>query len=110
MDQSLNLVRWVSRMQPYRFKIKHIPGSSNIADSLLRLIGVCQATSQYEEEAEEFVRFVAVSAMPNAMTTWEVEEASAGDEELAELESVLMDAPETRWFINSIFHVVMSCV
>ncbi len=76
---------WVLRMQPYRFKIKHILGSSNIADSLSRLVGVCQATSQYEEEAEEYVRFVAVLAMPNAMATLEVEETSAGDKELAEV-------------------------
>ena len=34
-------------------------------------------------QAEEYVQFVAVSAMPSAMTTRQVEEASADDEELS---------------------------
>ena len=42
-------------------------------------------SSKHTPEADEYVRFVAVSATPNAMTTLEVEEASAEDEELAEV-------------------------
>ena len=77
--------RWVLRMQPYKFKVKYAPGSQNIADSLSRLVRDHQIGSGYEEEAEEYVRFVATTATPNAMTTREVEEASAQDEELVEV-------------------------
>ena len=57
----------------------------NIADSLSRLVGDNDVSSKPTPEAEEYVRFVAVSATRNAMTTREVEEASAEDEELAEV-------------------------
>ncbi len=73
-------------MQPYRFKIKHIPGSSNIADLLSRfnIEIVCQATSKYKE-ADEYTQFAAVQAMPNTTTTPEVEGTPAEDEELSEV-------------------------
>ena len=72
-------------MQPYKLKVKYAPGSQNVADSLSRLVRDHQIGSGYEEEAEEYVRFVATTATPNAMTTREVEEASAQDEELVEV-------------------------
>lgn len=72
-------------MQPYKFKVKYAPGSQNIADSLSRLVRDHQIGSGYEEEADEYVRFVATTATPNAMTTREVEEAPAQDEELVEV-------------------------
>ena len=77
--------RWVLRMQPCKFKVKYIPGPKNIADSLSRLVDDNDISSKHTPEAEEYVQFVAVSATPNAMTTREVEEASAEDEELAEV-------------------------
>ena len=67
------------------------PGSNNIADSLSRLVDDRQVCSSYEQEAEEYVRFVAVSATPNAITAREVEEASAKDEELAEVRKCIAE-------------------
>ena len=60
-------------MQPYKLKVKYAPGSQNVADSLSRLVQDHQIGSGYEEEAEEYVRFVATTATPNAMTTREFE-------------------------------------
>ena len=42
-------------------------------------------TTNHQHSAEEYVRFAAVSATPTALTTLEVEEASAVDEELKTL-------------------------
>ena len=56
--------RWVLRMQPHKFKVKYIPGRKNIADSLSRMVGDNDVSSKHTPEAEEYVRFVAVSAAP----------------------------------------------
>ena len=37
---------------------------------------------EHEHEAEQYIRFVAISAMPRTMNTRDVEEASATDDEL----------------------------
>ena len=74
--------RWVLRMQPYKFKVKYQPGPKNIADPLSRLVSSMGSGGKHSSQAEEYVCFVAVSATPSAMTTREVEEASADDEEL----------------------------
>ena len=76
--------RWVLRMQVFDYTIEYKPGSENIADSLSRL-SCCP--SQEEETtrnvAEEYVRFIAQTATPKAMTTGEVEEHSHRDAELS---------------------------
>ena len=74
--------RWVLGMQPYKFKVKHQLGPKNIADPLSRLVSSMETENKRSSQAEEYVRFVAVSATPSAMTTRDVEEASANDEEL----------------------------
>ncbi|KAJ8342657.1 hypothetical protein SKAU_G00325850 [Synaphobranchus kaupii] len=43
----------------------------------------------HEHKSDEYVRLVAVNATPNALTTREVEEASAGDEELREVRKAI---------------------
>ena len=75
--------RWVLRMQPYKFKVIYQPGPKNIADLLSRLVSREESGSKHSSQAEIYVRFVAISATPTAMTTREVEEASAEDEELS---------------------------
>ena len=76
--------RCVLRLQPYEFKVVYHPGKNNIADSLSRLIDVNKAQSN-STNTDEYVRFVTVNATPNAMTTKEVERASAEDAELKQL-------------------------
>ena len=59
------------------------PGPKNIADALSRLVTDEYGGGKHSSQAEQYVRFVAVSATPSAMTTCEVEKASAEDEELS---------------------------
>ena len=49
--------------------------------------------SKRQSQAEEYVRFVAVSATPSAMTTREVDEASAADEELSAVRQCINGKP-----------------
>ena len=68
--------------------MKYIPGKQNITDPLSRLSQLretVQPSKPPPNDAEEFVKFVAVSATPKAMTTREIERASAEDNELSEL-------------------------
>ena len=69
--------RWVLRLQPYDFQVIHIAGKYNIADPLSRLLGETAKKTTHGHGAEEYVRFVAVH---RALTTREVERASAEDE------------------------------
>ena len=85
--------RWILRLQPYKFQVKYLPGKQNIADPLSRLL---QANEQAESSSarkvsDEFVRFVAVTATPQAMTTREIEEASSEDREFVELRQCIKD-------------------
>ena len=57
--------RWVLRLQPYEFKVIHLPGKNNIADPLSRLLKVDMAQqSEFSVMAEERVRFVAINSTP----------------------------------------------
>ena len=80
---SARIERWVLRLQPYRLKVQYVPGKQNIADPLSRLgkgKGVCM-----NDDAEEFIRFVAETSTPAAMSVQEVEEESRLDPEISQL-------------------------
>ena len=84
--------RWILRLQPYKFQVKYLPGEQNIADPLSRLLHANRQaeSSSAHEVSDEFVRFVAVTATPQAMTTREIE-ASSEDRELMELRQHIKD-------------------
>lgn len=73
--------RWLLRMQPYTFTVRYIPGPKNIADSLSRLLRPESVPNQ-DNEADEYIKFVAREATPVAMTTKEIERESEHDPEL----------------------------
>ena len=81
--------RWVLILQPYDFSEIHRPGRENIADPLSRLLHGRVQPDNHQRCTEEYVRFVAVSATPTALTTREIEEASADDEELKEVRKAI---------------------
>ena len=85
--------RWILRMQPYKFTVRYQPGPKNIADPLSRLVNSKETGNKHSSQADEYVRFVAISATPSAMTTREVEEASADDEELSEVRKCINGKP-----------------
>ena len=88
---SARIERWVLRLEPYSFLL-YLPGHMNIADALSRLMKIEQA--QTRNVAQEYIRFVANTAASQAMTTEEIEDASAVDEEL---EYVRQSAETGNW-------------
>ena len=66
----------------------YTPGQSNIADPLSRLLKQDKVES-HPHGAEEYIRFAAISATSRALTTREVEETSAADEELEVLREAI---------------------
>jgi hypothetical protein len=80
------LERWVLRLQPYDFEVQYIPGKSNIADPLSRLISQTSGgTEKSHLEDLAFVRFIAINATPRALTTRELERESEVDPEVSEV-------------------------
>lgn len=78
---SARVERWALRLMPFKYTVRHVPSGQNIADCLSRLTKI-PTSSQCNNVREEYVRMLAISATPRAMTTREVERASAVDEEL----------------------------
>ena len=68
---------------PFKYTVRHVPSGQKIADCLNRLTKLPVSTR--DAATEEYVRMVAVNATPRAMTTREIERASAEDEELTEV-------------------------
>ena len=84
---SARIERWVLRLQPYRYRVKYVPGKTNIADSLSRLVNAedVKQTKSSEVTDDDYIRFVALSAVPKSMTVQEIERASDEDSELSEV-------------------------
>lgn len=66
---------------PFKYTVRCVPSGQNIADCLSRLAKV-PTSSQCNNMSKECVRMLAISATPRAMTTKEIERASAEDKEL----------------------------
>ena len=82
--------RWLLRMQLYKYKVRYIKGSRNIADTLSRLVTKTE-TNRESMQDREYIKFVAEQATPVAMTTKEIERASENDPELQDVRERLAD-------------------
>lgn len=83
---SAHIERCVLRLQPYTFKVRYIPGRTNIADPLSRLTMKCDTVTGCKRNvAEEYIRFVAEKAAPKAVSIREIERESDNDLELADV-------------------------
>ena len=80
---SARVERWVLRLMPFKYTVRHVPSGQNIADCLSRLTKI--PASARDGVTEEYVRMVAVNATTQAMTTREIERESAEDVELTEV-------------------------
>lgn len=99
--------RWVLRMMPYKYKVVHIPGTKNIADALSRLVKQSPPSDSLSKAAEDYVRFIAVEATPDALTPKEVEIASAQDEVFAEVRECIATGDWSKCSIKA-YSVVKS--
>lgn len=80
--------RWAMRLQSFRFKIIHIPGKVNIADSLSRLPSFKHCTT-YDCVGEASILAIMESAKPTALTIEEVSKHTTNDSTLAEVKEAL---------------------
>ena len=84
--------RWVLRLQSYDFVVKYRPGTENIAAALSRL---SMNTVQSTDDAEDYIRYVAKNAVPNAITIQEVEKESAKDPDLSMVRTCIL--ADSQW-------------
>ena len=79
---------WMLRLQPYRYKVIHIAGSKNIADSLSRLFN--ENVIKNDDSIDEYVNLIVKYATPIALTTREIEKASNADKKLRNLRNCIL--------------------
>ena len=93
----LRIERWGLRLQPYKFTILYKPGSENPSDYMSRHPpeDIISKTSQQQKIAEQFVKFVSHSSVPNAMQYDEIKNATARDKTL---QKVIELHNSGRWF------------
>lgn len=85
---SARIERWALRLQPYRFKIQYTPGTENRADFLSRLPLRNQPHIE-RSLAEEYLSYVVANAVPNALTLYQLQEASLADSTLKQVHACL---------------------
>ena len=88
---SARIERWVLRLQPYQYRVVHIAGKKNIADSLSRLVPENVTTNDSAFVTDnEYVKFIANNSTPIAMTTRDIERATGVDAELCNVRECIL--------------------
>ena len=80
--RQLRLARWALRLSTFDVEIKYQPGKDNPADYMSRHPGTTKSNSDIDKIAEEYIRLISSSATPVALTTQEIEVATAHDQTL----------------------------
>ena len=94
---SARIERWVLRMQPYDFKVVHIPGRDNMADALSRLLKNETESSSCDSD-DVYIRFVATHSVPAAMNIKDIELESSKDDELARVRDCVNNSRSMKDF------------
>ena len=84
---SARIERWVLRLQSYNFRVVYRSSRDNIADALSRLSQ--QQGPLSKNVAEEYVRFIAKQAAPQAISIQEIERESSKDPDLVAIRRVV---------------------
>lgn len=92
----LRIERWSLRLQPYELAIKYEPGCNNPADYMSRHpIQEIHVRSHEEKVAEQYVSFIAIESLPNAMSLSQVKDASERDRTI---QKAIEYARNGRWY------------
>ncbi|XP_062714940.1 uncharacterized protein K02A2.6-like [Aedes albopictus] len=80
---------WALRLQPYNFEVCSIPGETNVADALSRLVKQSQATESFDDKADEkhLLYYIDTGAMEICWN--EIELFSEDDQELTRVRSAI---------------------
>ena len=70
--------RWALCLQPYKFRMVHMPGKTNPADVLSRLPLEGQPNRE-RQITEEYINYIASNAVPKAMSQTEIVAATKAD-------------------------------
>ena len=81
--------RWCLRLLPYKFVIRHKPGSTNIADYLSRN-PLASPENQHAEMAELYVNQITATALPKAISEQVLIDATSQDVLLQEVKNMIM--------------------
>jgi hypothetical protein len=78
-------------MQPYKYTVRYIPGSENIADSLSRLLSESKNNNQEGKlnETDEYIRLIAQESTPIAVKIDDIARMSRDDTDLKNIRQCL---------------------
>ena len=98
---SARIERTVLRLQPYRFTVKFKAGKSNIADPLSRLTQTKTEKSKVSKVAEEYIRFMAINAVPGALMAHDIEQVSMRDPEIKALRHAMKSDEWKKTYLST---------
>lgn len=93
----MRIERWSLRLQPYDIVLRYRRGKENPADYLSRHpLEDVEATSREQQIAEEYINFVALHAIPKAMTQQEVLKETKEDPTLSMVKELIKSG---KWYM-----------
>ena len=96
---SARIERWVLHLQPYSFSVVYKPGKDNPADFLSRHPS-SESISRQAVMADEYVRLLALSAIPKAMTISDIQKATDTDKTMQSLRAAIRHNKWDCYLIN----------
>lgn len=89
----VRIERWVLRLQTFDYRVVHIAGKDNVADSFSRL--AVQIPKPFDATEEIMVQEVTMAALSSAALTWnEIQEASLSDSEIKNILELMLNGKQ----------------